>query len=204
MQFERGMHSSRVIHGRDPGASILLLLLIMSLSLPVCGAPKPRVRSPEPDLLPAQKSTLQDIIAAAKESRTSKGAAGISVLLTCADRGGKTVATDMLGKELGLDLYPVDLSKVVSKYVGETEKNLRRVFATTESRRAILVFDEADALFGKRTEVKDSHDRYANIEVNYLLQQIEKYHGIAVLTTNQRDEIDQAFRRRFRFVLELC
>ena len=108
----------------------------------------------------------------------------------------------MLAKELGRDLYRVDLSRVVSKYIGETEKNLRRVFATAAENNSVLFFDEADALFGKRSEVKDSHDRYANIEINYLLQQIEKYDGIVILSTKRKEAMDPAFLRRLRFVVE--
>src|SRR5439155_15728513 len=103
---------------------------------------------------------------------------------------------------LRLDLYRIDLSSVVSKYIGETEKNLRRVFDAAEEGGAILLFDEADALFGKRSEVKDSHDRYANIEVSYLLQRMEAYRGLAILTTNARSAIDTAFQRRLRFVVQ--
>jgi SpoVK/Ycf46/Vps4 family AAA+-type ATPase len=101
-----------------------------------------------------------------------------------------------------LDLYRVDLSQVVSKYIGETEKNLRRVFDAAEEGGAILLFDEADALFGKRSEVRDSHDRYANIEISYLLQRMESYHGLAILTTNMKETLDAAFLRRIRFVVE--
>src|SRR5690606_19466901 len=103
--------------------------------------------------------------------------------------------------ELDLDLYRIDLSRVVSKYIGETEKNLARVFDAAEEGGAILLFDEADALFGKRTEVKDSHDRYANIEVSYLLQRMEAYRGLAILTTNLKSALDDAFLRRLRFVI---
>jgi SpoVK/Ycf46/Vps4 family AAA+-type ATPase len=103
---------------------------------------------------------------------------------------------------LQLDLYRIDLSQVVSKYIGETEKNLRRVFDAAEGGGAILLFDEADAIFGKRTEVKDSHDRYANIEVSYLLQRMEAYRGLAVLTTNMKNALDPAFMRRIRFVVQ--
>ena len=102
---------------------------------------------------------------------------------------------------LQLDLYRIDLSSVVSKYIGETEKNLRRVFDAAEDGGAILFFDEADALFGKRSEVKDSHDRYANIEINYLLQRMESYRGLAVLATNMKSALDPAFLRRIRFVV---
>ena len=112
------------------------------------------------------------------------------------------MAAEVLAHELGLDLYRIDLAGVVSKYIGETEKNLRRVFDAAEDSGAILLFDEADALFGKRTEVKDSHDRYANIEVSYLLQRMEAYRGLAILTTNMRHAIDPAFLRRLRFIVE--
>ena len=106
-----------------------------------------------------------------------------------------------MANELHLELFRIDLSAVVSKYIGETEKNLARVFDAAEDRGAILLFDEADALFGKRSEVKDSHDRYANIEVSYLLQRMEAYRGLAILTTNQKAALDSAFQRRLRFVV---
>jgi len=111
------------------------------------------------------------------------------------------MAGEVLAGELDLDLYRIDLSQVVSKYIGETEKNLRRVFDAAEAGGAILLFDEADALFGKRTEVRDSHDRYANIEVSYLLQRMEAYGGLAILTTNMKEALDAAFLRRLRFVV---
>ena len=111
------------------------------------------------------------------------------------------MAAEVLANELRLDLYRIDLSAVVSKYIGETEKNLRRVFDAAEDGGAILLFDEADALFGKRSEVKDSHDRYANIEVSYLLQRMEAYRGLAILTTNLKSALDPAFLRRLRFVV---
>ncbi|MFP4542075.1 MAG: ATP-binding protein, partial [Opitutales bacterium] len=113
----------------------------------------------------------------------------------------KTLAAEVLARELRLDLYRIDLSQVVSKYIGETEKNLARVFDAAEAGGAVLLFDEADALFGKRSEVKDSHDRYANIEVSYLLQRMENYRGLALLTTNRREALDQAFVRRLRFIV---
>src|SRR5206468_1643826 len=115
---------------------------------------------------------------------------------------GKTKAAEVLAGELDLDLYRIDLSAVVSKYIGETEKNLRRVFDAAEEGGAILLFDEADALFGKRSEVKDSHDRYANIEVSYLLQRMEAHRGLSILTTNLKSALDTAFLRRLRFVIE--
>jgi SpoVK/Ycf46/Vps4 family AAA+-type ATPase len=112
------------------------------------------------------------------------------------------MAAEAVAKELCLDLYRIDLSSVVSKYIGETEKNLRRVFDAADRGGAVLLFDEADALFGKRTEVEDSHDRFANIEVSYLLQRMEAYEGLAILTTNMRAALDEAFLRRLRFVIE--
>lgn len=126
---------------------------------------------------------------------------GISALFSGVSGTGKTMAAEVLARELRLDLYRIDLSAVVSKYIGETEKNLRRVFDAAEEGGAILLFDEADALFGKRSEVKDSHDRYANIEVSYLLQRMEAYRGLAILTTNLKDALDTAFLRRIRFIL---
>jgi hypothetical protein len=134
-------------------------------------------------------------------ARSARGL-GISALFAGQSGTGKTMAAEVLANELRLDLYRIDLSSVVSKYIGETEKNLRRVFDVAEESGAILLFDEADALFGKRTEVKDSHDRYANIEVSYLLQRMEAYRGLAILTTNQRSALDPAFLRRLRFVVQ--
>ncbi|MCW6038095.1 ATP-binding protein [Spirulina subsalsa FACHB-351] len=127
---------------------------------------------------------------------------GITALFAGASGTGKTMAADILASELQLDLYRIDLSSVISKYIGETEKNLRRVFDAAETGGAILLFDEADALFGKRSEVKDSHDRHANIEVSYLLQRMEAYRGLAILTTNLKDALDQAFLRRIRFTVK--
>jgi SpoVK/Ycf46/Vps4 family AAA+-type ATPase len=127
---------------------------------------------------------------------------GISALFVGGSGTGKTMAAEVLAKHLKLDLYRIDLSQVVSKYIGETEKNLRRVFDGAEAGAAILLFDEADALFGKRTEVRDSHDRYANIEVSYLLQRMEAYRGLAILTSNLHDALDPAFARRIRFTIQ--
>src|SRR5690606_22369307 len=134
--------------------------------------------------------------------RTIRRGLGISALFSGASGTGKTMAAEVLAAELRLDLYRIDLSQVVSKYIGETEKNLRRVFDAAGASGAILLLDEADALFGKRSEVKDSHDRYANIEVSYLLQRMEAYHGLAILTTNMRNALDPAFLRRLRFVVQ--
>lgn len=127
---------------------------------------------------------------------------GISALFAGPSGTGKTMAAEILANDLELDLYRIDLAGVVSKYIGETEKNLRRVFDAAEQSGAILFFDEADALFGKRSEVKDSHDRYANIEINYLLQRMEDYRGLAILATNMKSLMDQAFLRRLRFLVD--
>jgi hypothetical protein len=127
---------------------------------------------------------------------------GVTALFAGESGTGKTLAAEVLAHELGLDLYRIDLSATVSKYIGETEKNLRRVFAAAEAGGAVLLFDEADALFGKRGDVKDGHDRYANLEVAYLLQRMETYRGLAILTTNLRANVDRAFLRRLRFVLQ--
>jgi hypothetical protein len=127
---------------------------------------------------------------------------GIAALFAGESGTGKTLAAEAIANEARLDLYRIDLASVVSKYIGETEKNLSRVFEAAEQSGAVLLFDEADALFGKRSEVKDSHDRYANIEVAYLLQRVESYRGLAILTTNMRSALDRAFLRRIRFVVQ--
>jgi ATPase family associated with various cellular activities (AAA) len=133
-------------------------------------------------------------------AKSSRGL-GLTALFAGASGTGKTLAAEVLAAELRLDLYRIDLSSVMSKYIGETEKNLRRVFDAADDGGAILLFDEADALFGKRSEVKDSHDRYANIEVSYLLQRMEAYRGLAILTSNLKNSLDTAFLRRIRFVI---
>jgi SpoVK/Ycf46/Vps4 family AAA+-type ATPase len=127
---------------------------------------------------------------------------GISALFSGASGTGKTTAAEAIAQVLDLDIYRVDLSAIVSKYIGETEKNLRRIFDAAEGGGVILLFDEADSLFGKRSEVKDSHDRNANLEVSYLLQRMETYRGLAILTTNLKSSIDQAFMRRIRFIVQ--
>jgi len=127
---------------------------------------------------------------------------GISALFAGESGTGKTMAAEVIANELRLDLYRIDLSNVINKYIGETEKNLRKLFDAAEDGGVILLFDEADALFGKRSEVKDSHDRYANIEVNYLLQRMESYRGLAILATNAKKSLDQAFTRRLRFIVD--
>ncbi len=159
-----------------------------------------------------EEQTLRTVIAQVRQrakvyeewgfAKTGERGLGISALFCGASGTGKTLAAEVLSNELQLDLYRVDLSSVVSKYIGETEKNLRRIFDAAEIGGAILLFDEADALFGKRSEVKDSHDRYANMEVAYLLQRMESYRGLAILTTNLKNSLDQAFLRRLRFVVQ--
>jgi AAA+ superfamily predicted ATPase len=124
---------------------------------------------------------------------------GVNALFAGPSGTGKTMAAGILANELGLDLYKIDLSQVVSKYIGETEKNLDAIFTGAENSNIILFFDEADALFGKRSEVRDSHDRYANIEISYLLQKMEDYEGVAILATNLRQNLDEAFVRRLAF-----
>jgi SpoVK/Ycf46/Vps4 family AAA+-type ATPase len=126
---------------------------------------------------------------------------GLAALFSGDSGTGKTYAAEAMASALRLPLYRIDLSQVVNKYIGETEKNLQRLFDTMEGAGAILFFDEADALFGKRSEVRDSHDRYANIEVNYLLQRMENYSGVAILATNMKGALDPAFIRRLRFIV---
>jgi SpoVK/Ycf46/Vps4 family AAA+-type ATPase len=126
---------------------------------------------------------------------------GVSALFAGPSGTGKSMAAEVIANALRLDLYRIDLTAVVSKYIGETEKNLQRVFDAAEDGGALLFFDEADALFGKRSEVKDSHDRYANIEINYLFQRMEQYSGVAILATNMRTALDSAFVRRLRFIV---
>jgi hypothetical protein len=160
----------------------------------------------------AQKAILRQVAAHVRNrlkvcedwgfARKSSRGLGLSTLFAGESGTGKTMAAEVLANELHLDLYRIDLSSVVSKYIGETEKNLRRVFDAAEDCGAILLFDEADALFGKRSEVKDSHDRYANIEVSYLLQRMEAYRGLAILTTNMKTALDGAFQRRLRFIVQ--
>jgi SpoVK/Ycf46/Vps4 family AAA+-type ATPase len=164
-------------------------------------------------VLPAAQKAILHVLAGQLRQRSlvyeqwgfaakSQRGLGISALFYGPSGVGKTMAAEVLAGELKLDLYHIDLSRVVSKYIGQTEANLRRVFDAAEENGAILLFDEADSLFGVRSQVKDSHDRYANIEVSYLLQRMESYRGLAILTTNMRQALDQAFLRRIRFSVE--
>lgn len=164
-------------------------------------------------VLPATELTLLRQIAAQVRHRSqvyeqwgfaahrSRGLS-INALFAGESGTGKTMAAEVLANELNVSLYRIDLSAVVNKYVGETEKNLRRLFDAAEDGGVILFFDEADALFGKRSEIKDSHDRYANIEINYLLQRLEAFSGLAIMATNMKSALDTAFLRRIRFVVE--
>jgi hypothetical protein len=164
-------------------------------------------------VLPApQLEVLRQIVANARQSslvlrgwgfstQYSRGL-GLSALFSGTSGTGKTMAAGILARELDRDLYQIDLATVTSKYIGETEKHLRRIFDAAERSGAILLFDEADALFGKRSQVRDSHDRYANLEISYLLQRMESYRGIAILTTNMQNTLDPAFQRRLRFVVQ--
>jgi SpoVK/Ycf46/Vps4 family AAA+-type ATPase len=127
---------------------------------------------------------------------------GITVLFAGDSGTGKTMSAEVVAGDLGLDLYTVNLATVVDKYVGETEKNLERIFTEADGVNAVLLFDEADAIFGKRSEVKDANDRYANIEVAYLLQRMETFDGIAILATNLRANVDEAFSRRLDMIID--
>jgi hypothetical protein len=162
-------------------------------------------------LPPATEAMLREVTAQTRHrhrvyeewgmgSRSRRGL-GIAALFHGPSGTGKTLTAEVIANELQVDLYHVDLSQIVSKYIGETEKNLEKIFTAAERAGALLLFDEADALFGKRSEIRDAHDRYANIEVGYLLQRIEAYDGLVILTTNLKGSLDSAFLRRFRFVV---
>jgi SpoVK/Ycf46/Vps4 family AAA+-type ATPase len=172
---------------------------------------EPKVSWEDLTLPQAKLSQLKEICNQAREihltfrecdsDRRLQHGKGLKVLFS-GPPGSKTMAAEAIASDLEMPLYRIDLSAVVNKYIGETEKNLTKIFDSAESFNAVLFFDEADALFGKRSEVKDSHDHYANIEINYLLQRMEEYRGIAILATNLRQSLDKAFLRRIRFVVE--
>lgn len=165
--------------------------------------------APEGDLdLPdVTRKQLEELASAVKQRAALEtpgfgpNGRGVVALFSGPPGSGKTMAAQILAKDLELDLYRVDLSAVVSKYIGETEKNLRRVFDAAENGGAVLLFDEADALFGRLSEVKDSHDRYANIEINNLLQHMEDHPGLTILTTHSGETIDEVFTRRLQFLI---
>ena len=132
----------------------------------------------------------------------ARAGVGVTALFAGDSGTGKTMSAEVVAGDLGLDLYVIDLSTVVDKYIGETEKNLDRIFTEADRVNGVLLFDEADALFGKRSEVKDAHDRYANVEVAYLLQRMERFDGLAILTTNLRANVDEAFVRRLDAIVD--
>jgi vesicle-fusing ATPase len=171
----------------------------------------PRFELPELMLPAAQARQVEEIVTAMNnltrvhyEWGTARAwnEGGLTALFAGPPGTGKTMAAEALASAIGLPLYRIDLSQVVNKYVGETEKNLRRVFDTADAAELILFFDEADSLFGKRSEVKDAHDRYANLEISYLLERMERFKGLAILATNRRKDLDPGFARRLRFVIE--
>ncbi|MBA3532236.1 MAG: ATP-binding protein [Ardenticatenales bacterium] len=173
----------------------------------------PRYQWDDIVLPPDQRAVLREIISTVRGrpmvlhtwgvGQKLAASAGVTAMFAGPPGTGKTMAAEVIAGELGLDLYKIDLSTVINKYIGETEKNLGRIFDEASSSNAILFFDEADSIFGKRSEVKDSHDRYANIEVSYLLQRMESYDGITILATNLRANLDEAFTRRFQFAIDL-
>jgi SpoVK/Ycf46/Vps4 family AAA+-type ATPase len=147
---------------------------------------------------------LGQIVKHAKNMRPVRRNGGGSTILFVGGKGdANALAAEVIAGELGSNLYRVDLAAVSSKYIGDTQKNLDRIFDAAEKAGAVLFFDEADALFGKRTDVRDSHDRYANIEVSYLLRRLESYNGVAILTTSRKQNIDPAFLRRLRFIMNI-
>jgi SpoVK/Ycf46/Vps4 family AAA+-type ATPase len=152
-------------------------------------------------LAESQKQILHDISTNARESYSQLGGKAI-VLFAGINSTGKTSAAEVIAGDLKRDLYRVDLNKIVSKYIGETEKNLNRLFDAAESAGAVLFFDEAETLFGKRSEVKDAHDRYANLEISYLLQRLESFNGLVILAANNEEDTPEKFRRRVRFVID--
>ncbi len=166
----------------------------------------PKRASAEGSLPPATLARLREIVGSIRDvvkPKRGTGATGVCVLLTGPSGTGKTMAAEVLAEELRLDLYRIDLSTVVSKYIAETEKNLNRIFEAAEEGGSILFFDECDALFGERTDVKDAHGRYANIEVNYLFQRIDAFKGLVLLATNSRRNIEKTFLRHIQFQIHL-
>ncbi|HUR97573.1 MAG TPA: ATP-binding protein [Pyrinomonadaceae bacterium] len=157
------------------------------------------IRLPEKAL-----ALLDEIVEMGRRGSPTGGepGAGVHALFVGEKGTGKSTAGEVVANQLGLNLHRIDLAEVVDNYVGETEKNLDRLFEIAKETGAVLYFDEADALFGKRSEVKDSHDRYANIEVGYLLQRMENHNGLVILTTNRKKDLDEAFLRRLRYVIQ--
>ena len=154
--------------------------------------------------LQAQAAARARVLDDWRFSRLTSLGRGTTALFAGPTGTGKTMAAQVLARSLGLSLYRVDLAGIVSKYIGETEKHLRELFGACERAPVLLLFDEADALFGKRTQVSDAHDRYANIEIDYMLQRMEQFDGIAVLATNRKADLDTAFVRRLRFIIDFA
>jgi SpoVK/Ycf46/Vps4 family AAA+-type ATPase len=169
---------------------------------PLHRALKPRPQWTQLALPPEQRELLHQITEHVGHQQKAQDAKGLVVLFAGGPGSGKTTAARAIAGALRRDLFWVDLSAVVDKYIGETEKNLDQLFAAAEAASAVLLFDEADALFGQRSEVKDSHDRYANLEVAYLLRRLEAHSGLVILTANRKQAIDPAFLRRLRFVID--
>jgi vesicle-fusing ATPase len=198
--------------GRAPSTSEILAAARADLDLGTLAQPvTPRFVRGELMLPTLQSSQIDEIVEAMKnltrvhyEWGTARAwnEGGLAALFAGPPGTGKTMAAEVIAGELSLPLYRIDLSQVVNKYIGETEKNLRRLFDAADASDVILFFDEADALFGKRTEVKDAHDRYANLEISYLLERMERFKGLAILATNRKKDLDEAFLRRLRFVVE--
>ncbi|OWQ45445.1 hypothetical protein CDL60_19545 [Roseateles noduli] len=198
----------------DAGASALFALCRAEARLELDGlaqAVEPRFTLDELVLPPSQARQLREIVLATRAlarvhhdwgTARAWNEGGLSVLFCGPPGTGKTMAAEALASELSLPMYRIDLSQVVNKYIGETEKNLRRIFDAAETGDCLMFFDEADALFGKRTEVRDAHDRFANIEISYLLERMERFKGLAVLASNRRKDLDDAFTRRLRHIVE--
>lgn len=203
-----------LFEGGDPDFPIVLGALSSDRDLP--GA-ELATKLPQTDYersnlgFPAETLAQLDQIVAATEARATRGREWVlgslrrdspAVLFSGPAGTGKTLTAQILAKELGVDLYRVELSRVISRYIGETEKNLQALFAAAEASGAVLFFDEAEALFGKRSDVKDSHDRYANVETSWLLQRLEAHRGLVILATNRKQAIDPAFTRRLAAIVD--
>lgn len=198
--------------GRQPRAQELFAAARQALDLGALAQPvTPRFGLDELMLPPAQARQVDELVTAMRNlgrvhqdwgTARAWNEGGLAALFAGPPGTGKTMASEAIAQELQLLLFRIDLSQVVNKYIGETEKNLKRLFDAADRADAILFFDEADSLFGKRSEVKDAHDRYANLEVSYLLERMERFKGLAILATNRRKDLDEAFLRRLRFVIE--
>jgi len=204
-QSGEGLHSSSLLAAARAHSNPRLASLARKIV--------PRFTWPDIVLPDDQLTLLHEIVATVRGralvleewgvGRKLASSPGVTMLFSGPPGTGKTMAAEVIAAELSLDLYKIDLSTIVSKYIGETEKNLEQIFGEAQSSNAILFFDEADAIFGKRSEVKDAHDRYANIEISYLLQRMESYNGVTILATNLRANLDEAFTRRLQFAVDM-